>query len=136
VPQTPERQCYRYGGDEFSIIMPETNKQKAQIVVERIRSSLSQCFSGEITASIGIAELTAGEKAEDLFDKADHRCTPPSRRAATALSSRNRTNREDHDAAEKRNGLQIQVRLPTATRTRSPKQPIRQAPITRCGTVS
>ncbi len=63
--------CYRYGGDEFTIIMPGTGKFNAQLVVERIRTKLSDNFQGMITASIGIAECTAKDTAESLVDKAD-----------------------------------------------------------------
>ncbi len=63
--------CYRYGGDEFTIIMPGTGKFNAQLVVERIRAKLSDNFQGMITASIGIAECSATDTAESLVDKAD-----------------------------------------------------------------
>ena len=63
--------CYRYGGDEFTIVMPSTNKFNAQIVVERIRGKLSDNFRGMITASIGIAECTDLDTAENLVEKAD-----------------------------------------------------------------
>jgi two-component system cell cycle response regulator len=63
--------CYRYGGDEFTIVMPSTNKFNAQIVVERIRGKLSENFRGMITASIGIAECSDLDTAENLVEKAD-----------------------------------------------------------------
>ncbi len=63
--------CYRYGGDEFTIIMPGTGKFNAQLVVERIRARLSDNFQGMITASIGIAECSATDTAESLVEKAD-----------------------------------------------------------------
>jgi len=63
--------CYRYGGDEFTIIMPGTSQFNAQLVVERIRTRLSENFRGMITASIGIAECSATGTAESLVDKAD-----------------------------------------------------------------
>jgi diguanylate cyclase (GGDEF)-like protein len=63
--------CFRYGGDEFTIIMPETSQQNALIVVERIRAGLCEHFQGDITASIGIAEFSSAMKPDDLVDKAD-----------------------------------------------------------------
>jgi diguanylate cyclase (GGDEF)-like protein/PAS domain S-box-containing protein len=62
---------YRYGGDEFTIIMPETSRRNAQIVVERIRRALHEHFRGLISVSIGIAEYTEPMTAEELVEKAD-----------------------------------------------------------------
>jgi diguanylate cyclase (GGDEF)-like protein/PAS domain S-box-containing protein len=63
--------CYRYGGDEFTIVMPATSKFNAQIVVERIRGKLSENFHSMITASIGIAECSDLDTAENLVESAD-----------------------------------------------------------------
>ncbi len=63
--------CYRYGGDEFTIIMPETPKRNAQIVVERIRRVLIDHFKGQMSVSIGIAEWDESMEAEELLEKAD-----------------------------------------------------------------
>lgn len=55
---------YRYGGEEFAILLPETNKEQAIIVAERLQNLiLKESFYGErdsqpnkkITISIGIA---------------------------------------------------------------------------------
>lgn len=63
--------CYRYGGDEFVIVMPETNTRNAQNIAERLRSQMSEHFEGAITASIGIAQADAPATAETLVDDAD-----------------------------------------------------------------
>lgn len=63
--------CFRYGGDEFTIIMPETTAQNALMVVERIRAGLCEHFQGDITASIGIAEFSSAMKPDELVYKAD-----------------------------------------------------------------
>ncbi len=63
--------CYRYGGDEFIIIMPETNRTNARLVAERIREQLEQYFSGGITASIGITESGPFSDVEKLLERAD-----------------------------------------------------------------
>lgn len=64
--------CYRYGGDEFTIIMPETTVENACVVAERIREHLSQHFQRELTASIGIAASMDSLEVEDLVERADH----------------------------------------------------------------
>lgn len=63
--------CYRYGGDELTIIMPETSKQDARGVTERIREQLNEHFHGMITASVGIAESAPYMEVEELIGKAD-----------------------------------------------------------------
>lgn len=45
----------RYGGEEFLVILPETAASGAQIVAERIRSSVEQ--TGHVTVSIGLTSL-------------------------------------------------------------------------------
>ncbi|MBM4054554.1 MAG: GGDEF domain-containing protein [Planctomycetes bacterium] len=54
----------RYGGEEFAIILNETKKEKAQIIAERMRSTIEQylfIIDGKqfnVTASFGVAEIT------------------------------------------------------------------------------
>jgi diguanylate cyclase (GGDEF)-like protein/PAS domain S-box-containing protein len=62
---------YRYGGDEFTILLPETTKQTAKLLLEQIREQLKEHFRGEITASIGIAEWTLSMEPENLIEAAD-----------------------------------------------------------------
>ncbi len=63
--------CYRYGGDEFTIIMPETTMEKAHAIAERIREQVSRHFQSEITASIGIASSATALEAEYFLERAD-----------------------------------------------------------------
>ena len=47
----------RYGGEEISIILPETSKETAIIIAERLRGNVQKHFCSEpkITISIGIS---------------------------------------------------------------------------------
>lgn len=63
--------CFRYGGDEFVILMPETDAQSAMTVAERLRIKLNEFFKGKISASIGIAEYQVTLNAQTLVDTAD-----------------------------------------------------------------
>jgi diguanylate cyclase (GGDEF)-like protein len=63
--------CYRYGGDEFIVIMLETNKRNARFAVERMRLRLCEHFQGKITASFGISESAASVDAEELVKRAN-----------------------------------------------------------------
>lgn len=69
-----------YGGDEFVVVMPDTTRDVAASLAERIRQSISTepiDISGDqpkisITASIGVAALDGIEKsAAELLNKAD-----------------------------------------------------------------
>ena len=54
----------RYGGEEFGIILPETNADQAMVMAERLRSSIEQSpvtYEGKqisFTISLGICEIT------------------------------------------------------------------------------
>ncbi len=64
----------RIGGEEFMIILPETDKQTAFEIAERIRHRI-ETFSFKphqtITLSIGISTYHKGEDAEDVTKRAD-----------------------------------------------------------------
>jgi diguanylate cyclase (GGDEF)-like protein len=56
--------CFRFGGDEFAVIMPETNSNKAKGVMERVRLKWlhmpkieSSWLENQIGFSVGIAEF-------------------------------------------------------------------------------
>ena len=70
----------RYGGEEFAIILPETDLNRAAAYAERIRSAVaSHVFVSketgqghQVTVSIGVASLTlVTRKPEDLVRHAD-----------------------------------------------------------------
>jgi diguanylate cyclase (GGDEF)-like protein len=69
----------RYGGDEFVIILPETTREHAQVVAERLRAAFRATKfleklerPVEITASFGIASWPDdGDSAELLLQAAD-----------------------------------------------------------------
>ena len=70
--------AYRYGGEEFTIILPETSASEALTVAERIRSAVeSETFlpeSGEetgIAISVGVTEYCRKEKKSDFVHRAD-----------------------------------------------------------------
>ena len=69
----------RFGGEEFVLILPQTNEDQAWVLAERLRRKIEQKLfryadrSFQITASIGVATLTPGslDKRDDLVRKAD-----------------------------------------------------------------
>jgi diguanylate cyclase (GGDEF)-like protein/PAS domain S-box-containing protein len=64
----------RYGGDEFAVILPETNASAAALVASRIRERLStDTVQPTLSASIGVAVYPRdGETIEGLLQKADY----------------------------------------------------------------
>jgi diguanylate cyclase (GGDEF)-like protein len=74
----------RYGGEEFSLLLPFTKIKEAQMVAERLRSAIEatsidiskvnkECETKEIhvTLSLGIYEMQDNDNDEDLLKKAD-----------------------------------------------------------------
>ncbi len=63
--------AYRFGGDEFAIILPETNSKQAIEVANRIIKKLLESNLCDITLSFGIAELEPNIDADTLLKRAD-----------------------------------------------------------------
>ena len=83
--------AYRYGGEEFTVILPETNGDEAKTVAQRIRSSLEfEKFSptpdknAKITISIGVTQYFPKEELSAFIRRADR---------AMYLSKKNGRNR-------------------------------------------
>ena len=67
----------RYGGEEFFIILPESDSQSAAASAERIREGFADTpfthgeLSMNVTASFGVAERRKGELGEDWIERCD-----------------------------------------------------------------
>lgn len=64
----------RWGGEEFLILVPDTNLLAAREFAERIRKGIAEHHHqefGHITASFGVAELQVGESTASLLNRAD-----------------------------------------------------------------
>jgi two-component system, cell cycle response regulator len=73
--------CFRYGGEEFAVVLPYTLMSQAGIIAERLREAINNHLfltgeggpSRKVTASMGIAVHSGRAGAmEDLIRKADN----------------------------------------------------------------
>jgi two-component system cell cycle response regulator len=71
--------CARYGGDEFAILMPTSDRSTAAACAERIRQHVSEAHDGieehphlpPLTLSIGVAVIETGDAPADIIRRAD-----------------------------------------------------------------
>lgn len=70
----------RFGGEEFVVLLPETDIKRAQMLAERLRAAVegmkirrsdSAAVITTITASFGVASYRAGDTMKTLMDRAD-----------------------------------------------------------------
>lgn len=85
IARTIENVCretdisFRYGGEEFVVLLRKTSEAGARIIAERLRKEISNITVGKHgrelkpTVSIGISTRECGQKEHisDLFDRAD-----------------------------------------------------------------
>jgi diguanylate cyclase (GGDEF)-like protein len=70
-------QVFRYGGDEFVVVLGNTGGEEAAAVAERIRRAAADCVLPEgtgaagITLSIGVGTSTPEDSRDSLFKRAD-----------------------------------------------------------------
>ena len=72
----PGDMCARFGGEEFVVVLPQTTLEEAREVAERLRlgvaqSPLLETPRVQVTVSIGVATLGAGQTVGELLATAD-----------------------------------------------------------------
>lgn len=78
-PLRPNDLVARFGGEEFSVLLPETTLQHALIVAERLCECVAQTDMGtlddvqlpRVTISLGVAEYQHGYELESMIAAAD-----------------------------------------------------------------
>ncbi|PYV93662.1 MAG: hypothetical protein DMG05_00865 [Acidobacteria bacterium] len=63
--------AFRYGGDEFILLLPDTRLEEAASLVERLRKAISKEFKGQISISAGIVEYTHNMEEKEFVESAD-----------------------------------------------------------------
>ena len=68
----------RYGGEEFTVFLPNTTVDNAKIIAERLRAGVEKIrvalSTGEVinaTISVGFTERQAGDTVESIIKRAD-----------------------------------------------------------------
>jgi diguanylate cyclase (GGDEF)-like protein/PAS domain S-box-containing protein len=62
---------YRYGGDEFVVLLLETDAKNSTVVAERILNRFNEKKSGKTSLSVGIAMVLREDNEESLIRRAD-----------------------------------------------------------------
>ncbi|MDE2292385.1 MAG: GGDEF domain-containing protein, partial [Elusimicrobia bacterium] len=66
--------AFRYGGDEFMLLLPGVGREAAGRIADRLRSAVPhQPYARLVTLSVGMATLRPRERAESLLKRADRR---------------------------------------------------------------
>lgn len=63
--------AFRYGGDEFVLILPDTRLPQAASLVDRLRAAVQREFQGAIGLSAGIAEYGEGQTEKEFVEAVD-----------------------------------------------------------------
>ena len=89
-----EDAVFRQGGDEFSVIAPETDRYQAELLGRRIEEAINRVSSGEVrlSASVGVAVFPHdGYEPGELLDSADAALLWRKRQLAQEGNGRTRT---------------------------------------------
>lgn len=69
--------CGRWGGEEFLVLLPDTDQQAAHSVMERLRKAIEQLqvrinsSALSVTTSIGLAQQQQGDSYSETINRAD-----------------------------------------------------------------
>jgi len=81
IVQQRIRECdmfARWGGEEFILLIPETDGDNAVLLAESIRSIIEQYHFlkvGQVTCSFGVAEFVTGKTKDNMLTEADRALT-------------------------------------------------------------
>jgi len=87
-------ESFRWGGDEFAVILPQTDLTGAQVVCERVSrqvSGLRRPDGRQMAIACGPAQLVEGMSGRDLVDAADLALMSHKRGTRTFIARRPRT---------------------------------------------
>ncbi len=62
---------FRFGNDEFVVLLPETDKVQARFIAERIGEAFGRTYEGSLSLSMGIAQWIEEDSVDTLLRKAE-----------------------------------------------------------------
>jgi len=78
---------FRYGGDEFALLLPQSDAAGAWQVAERARAAVKG-LAGPVTASVGVASFPAdGTSSAEVLLAADRACYVAKRNGRDRIAS-------------------------------------------------
>ena len=89
---------FRYGGDEFTVIMPETSEEQAHQIAERIRQSVEAKNFNGLTLSIGLVTYEEDMPLKTLVQEADKLMYQAKRSGGNRVVVLSREDRESKQA--------------------------------------
>ncbi|RMJ03111.1 putative diguanylate cyclase YdaM [Marinobacter litoralis] len=84
--------CVRWGGEEFTVLLPFCDLDRATRIAENIRTELAaMTFEdiGSVTLSLGVTESTAGDTPSQILDRVDQRLYQSKRNGKNRVTSEN-----------------------------------------------
>ena len=90
----------RMGGEEFIVLMPQTNLQAAILAAEKIRQLIEKTsypLAGQVTASFGVAERLPCESFDHWYKRVDSALYLAKTGGRNRVSSSNKQPKKSHD---------------------------------------
>jgi diguanylate cyclase (GGDEF)-like protein len=119
--------AYRYGGDEFLVLLPETDFAGAFVVAEKIRSGAEEiglaAGDGELLASVSIGLVSCpedGTTAEELMIAADRAMYQAKSLGKNQVSGNPRPRRLVYSPEEDLSAAAVQAPVPSAAPSAAP----------------
>jgi diguanylate cyclase (GGDEF)-like protein len=67
-------QLFRYGGEEFVLLLPDVDRKNLEAMMQRMRTTLHKSLkspAGTVTVSFGLADLRTDDDVTQWFSRAD-----------------------------------------------------------------
>jgi diguanylate cyclase (GGDEF)-like protein len=64
-------ECFRWGGDEFAVVLPDTRADEATVVRERICGDMGDDCGPRLELTCAVASLADGAGPDDLLEEVD-----------------------------------------------------------------
>ena len=90
---------FRYGGEEFFIIAPNTDFDGVSLLAKRLHGLIKQYkfpVAGKVTVSMGVVSYEPGESVDELIKRADDLLYQAKRQGRNQIQYGRTNEHEDH----------------------------------------